>query len=482
MTVGPSRKLLTVLALLFVVPAIHPAFRPVLGPPSHLLWWVHVLPVAFFTFRHGRRGAVATLGISAVLVLVGERIFGAGWSTPAPWETAIALTVALLFTNVLVAAFALYARTVTARYQILFDRMTLPLLRTSADGTVRAANPAAEELLDRSQAELRGRPLDDLLVSPDADSAEELISEEGWTGRLELPGEEDGDPRPIHAFVVGIHDARTRGTQVLVVDRSLEVLQEEELERKSRLAALGEALAGVAHEIKNPLTAIIGHAQLGLLEGTPPAELREICQVVDREARRIQELVQELLGFSRSDRELRRTQIADLLRRVVRVQRVSQRDGIELRERIDYEGEVLASPTKVEQIVLNLVSNASDAVQTEGEGRVTVECCAVDGERVEIEVHDDGPGIDEDVLPTVFEPFVTTKPEGEGTGLGLAISRRLARSMDGSLEARNRPDGGASFVLSLPLAGNRSAGDGAGGDSPDSDGVPAPTGKAPAPG
>lgn len=163
----------------------------------------------------------------------------------------------------------------------------------------------------------------------------------------------------------------------------------------------------------------------------------------------MRELVSELLGFSRDDGTRSSTEIHELLGRILRVQEMAVGRAVTLEEAIEWEGTVTVGPTKVEQIVLNLITNAAQALGPEG-GTVTVACRKRD-EWVEVEVLDDGPGIDEAILPTIFQPFVTTKPEGSGTGLGLAISRRLAISMGGTLEARNRPDGGAAFRLRLPV-------------------------------
>jgi two-component system C4-dicarboxylate transport sensor histidine kinase DctB len=106
---------------------------------------------------------------------------------------------------------------------------------------------------------------------------------------------------------------------------------------------------------------------------------------------------------------------------------------------------------RVEQVLLNLVSNASDAMEAQAEGVLAITCAAV-GAQAEITLRDSGPGIAEEVLPHLFEPFFTTKPAGKGLGLGLAISRLIVESLDGRLSAGNNPGGGAWFRVSLPLA------------------------------
>jgi len=126
---------------LLVAPAAHPLLMPFVGVPSHLLWWVHVLPVALVTYRWGRRGAAIALPVSAVLVIVGELAFGAGYGVSADWATVWALTTALGFTNLLVVSFALYARRTARRYQVLFDAALSGVIRTDGATRVEAANP-----------------------------------------------------------------------------------------------------------------------------------------------------------------------------------------------------------------------------------------------------------------------------------------------------------------------------------------------------
>ena len=112
---------------------------------------------------------------------------------------------------------------------------------------------------------------------------------------------------------------------------------------------------------------------------------------------------------------------------------------------------VRADPVRLEQVLLNLVTNAADAMDQQDEGRLDI-VCDCDGEAVEITLRDNGPGIAPEVLPHLFEPFFTTKPAGKGLGLGLAISRLIVESLEGRLEAGNNDNGGAWFRLRVPSA------------------------------
>ncbi len=446
---APGDVLVVLVCLLFLAPVVHPLLRPVLGVPSHLLWFVHVLPVALLTFWYGRRAAMLAVTVSPILVGFGERTWGSGYWNPADMETTLALVVAVLFTDILIAGFALFARNVADGYRLLFDHVRMGVLRLGGDGRILAANPAALRVLGMdAAAAVHGLPLSLLIPDPPWESLDALAEQGGWSGQLEIHSGA-GPSRTIHAFVVAIRAPGDDGCQLLLADRSLEVLQEREIERRSKLAALGEALAGVAHELNNPLTAIMGHAQLGLLEVPAGGTVHEFFDIINQQANRMKDLVGELLGFSRQEGGEEWVALDPLLHRVVRVQCMSLGRKVHVVESGGCGGRVRASAAKIEQIVLNLLSNAAYAVERAGGGRIEVSCRLSD-RWVEIEVADDGPGIPAEILDRVFQPFTTTKPEGEGTGLGLAISRRLARTWGGDLTARNLEPHGASFVLTIP--------------------------------
>lgn len=138
-----------------------------------------------------------------------------------------------------------------------------------------------------------------------------------------------------------------------------------------------------------------------------------------------------------------------MVARLVRIHRLTGGRSVQLRDRSVWAGSARVSVPKLEQIVTNLLVNALDLVP-QGTGRIDI---GVDrlAEEIHVSVADNGPGVDPAIIARIFDPFVTTKPEGKGTGLGLAISRRLARSMGGDLVAANGPDGGAVFTLRLPV-------------------------------
>ncbi len=435
--------------LLLLAPLAHPLLIPVVGVASHLLWFAHVLPVALVTFRLGRRGALATAGVSLLMVVGGERLLGGGYGEPAAWSTAAGLGGAVFFANALVAAFALHARRLARQYRLLFQTVSLGILLTDREGRILDANPSAAGTLGCPIPELRGLPLLFFLSNPGARSMEELERDGGWTGALEIRRGETS--RVVQVFLGAVWNPETGQYQVIVSDRTAEILRDQEVQRTSKLATLGAAMAGLAHELKNPLTVILAGAESGVSSCPSPSPCGEILDIVQDQGRRMLSLLDELLGFSRAGGNGSVTRIRQFLPRLLKIQQMALPPGIRIRHRLDWSGPIPADPLKVEQVMLNLVANAADALRHSGreEGHIDIVVRREEG-KVLLEVADDGPGISPPVLSILFQPFVTTRPPGEGTGLGLAISRRLARSMGGDLTAANRKEGGACFVLELP--------------------------------
>jgi two-component system NtrC family sensor kinase len=240
----------------------------------------------------------------------------------------------------------------------------------------------------------------------------------------------------------------------------MDALQRAHLERAhaGRLASLGAVAAELAHEMNQPLTAIQGISQ-GILDQSRdlPAETRQYLQVVVEEARRLGELSQRLREFSRRSRgDLRPVDVNRVVRDACLLLRPTVRGrDIRLQEDLarDLPG-VVADPQGLEQVVLNLLANALDAVEGRPEPRVTLATRLTDGPGdpgVEICVADNGSGIPPEVLPHIFEPFFSTKDSGRGTGLGLPISQDIVERHGGTIRVETEPDAGTRFKVWLPL-------------------------------
>lgn len=230
---------------------------------------------------------------------------------------------------------------------------------------------------------------------------------------------------------------------------------QERLVRSERLASVGRLSAGLAHEIGNPLAAILGFEELLLAGGLDEAEQRDFLQRMKRETERIHRILRDLLEFARPARPAAGpeppgsiAEAADDVRALVGPQKAFREVELTLSIEPDLPS-VALSHRRVVQLLLNLLLNAADAAPTRG-GHVTVRAARC-GDHVRVEVEDNGSGIADEVKTSLFEPFVTTKPVGEGTGLGLAVCRGLVEAVGGSIGVEDADGGGARFVVDLPV-------------------------------
>jgi PAS domain S-box-containing protein len=227
----------------------------------------------------------------------------------------------------------------------------------------------------------------------------------------------------------------------------------DKLLQSEKLAALGQFVAGIAHELNNPLQGVLGHLELMRATGALPKSLRRDVQTIYREADRAAKIVRNLLVFAGSRRLVRkRVSVNAALTRVFALRAAALRaENIELvHDRSDSLPRVKADPLMLQQAFLNILLNAEQAIGMNG--RIETRKAVLENPtRVMVEIRDTGPGLPPDVLPRIFEPFYTTKEVGKGTGLGLAIAYGIFQEHGGQISAANHPDGGAIFTVQLPV-------------------------------
>jgi len=227
---------------------------------------------------------------------------------------------------------------------------------------------------------------------------------------------------------------------------------QEQLLQSEKMSALGQMISGVAHELNNPLTAILGYSQL--LEDEPLAPRhREYLDKIFKQANRTHRIVQNLLSFARQRKPFK--QVLDLRRVLEDTLALREYDlkasNVSIEQEIEMSlPQVFGDSHQLEQVFLNIVNNALDSIlEAEGGGQLRLRAFR-DGDHVAVEFHDSGAGIRD--AKRIFDPFYTTKPVGKGTGLGLSICYGIIRSHGGEIRARNHPDGGAVFQVRLPVA------------------------------
>jgi len=221
-------------------------------------------------------------------------------------------------------------------------------------------------------------------------------------------------------------------------------------ERMERLNALGELVSGVAHELNNPLTAILGYAQM--LPALDSAERSRALSTIEDEALRASRIVRNLLSFARQHRpRIESVDLNSLLERLVDVRRYSLAvDNVDVILELGELPPVPADEYQLEQVFLNLLSNAHQAVAPAGAGTITIRTTAIGG-HVRVAFTDSGPGIPEELKARIFEPFFSTREVGRGTGMGLAIVFGVVTEHGGRVWVEQAPSGGARFVVELPI-------------------------------
>ncbi|HOU54219.1 MAG TPA: ATP-binding protein [Myxococcota bacterium] len=216
-----------------------------------------------------------------------------------------------------------------------------------------------------------------------------------------------------------------------------------------KLASVGQLAAGIAHEIGNPIGIALGLSEI-LRDGVgDPAQAKAFAGQVHASILRVHGILRDLLDFARPSREEgARAEVRACVDGVRKLVRAHKRfEGIDLRTHLPADPLwVEIRPSQLQQVLLNLWMNAADAM--EGRGTLTT-TARREGRRIEIEVRDTGPGIPEETLPRIFDPFFSTKPPGEGTGLGLAICAQILQVYGGDITAGNAPDRGAVFQVRL---------------------------------
>ncbi len=353
-------------------------------------------------------------------------------------------------------------RQAEATLRTAVDALPVAVLMVNPRGAIVFANPPAERLLGYGAGELAGRPAHDLVP-------ERLHGTQGWqreafftAGRRELAARrKDGSEVPVEVVLNPIESGAQRLVLAAIVDLSArQELQrkQQELEHITRVSTMGEIVASLAHELSQPLAAILSNAQAGLRflkNGTADAEeFRGILQDVVEDDKRAGEVVDALRSMLRRGKaESARLDVAQVVREVLGLlhsELIAQQ--VEVTTALEPGCMILANKTQMEQVLLNLAMNALDAMRTRpaDERWLHIEL-ARSGPAVRIAVRDSGVGIPPDQLAQVFEAFWTTKPSG--LGMGLAICRSIVKGSGGDIEAApNREGPGVTLTVTLPYA------------------------------
>ncbi len=342
--------------------------------------------------------------------------------------------------------------------------MDQPVLILGADAHIQYANRAAMKEYGYDANEIAGLSVDDFVVASAELSRRETIPESAqekglWTGE-HVHRRKDGSEFPAAVTLSHIRDTGDRIVGLVISIRNLTEERQiaDHLRRAEKLAAVGELVAGVAHELNNPLTGISTFAQL-LLEENLQGEQAESVQLIKREADRAIGVIRDLLLFARKTepRDVP-VDINTIVQHTIRLRAYAARsNGIEVHTHLDPGNpRVRGDDQKLQQVLLNLLVNAEYAMHDAPVRHLSV-MTRIESGKANILVSDTGKGMAPEVRRKIFEPFFTTKPAGEGTGLGLSVSYGIIQGHNGTISVDSTPDVGTTFSVSLPLASQQSA-------------------------
>jgi PAS domain S-box-containing protein len=344
-----------------------------------------------------------------------------------------------------------------ARYERLVESAADSIFTLDRELRFTSVNRALEESAGRDRGTLIGRSALELCDPRDCAVMEEALraTMAGERPRVEvrLIGA-DGEPRPASLIAAPILEhGQVVGALGIIRDVTDEKRLVEQLLQQEKLAAIGQLVSGVAHELNNPLAGLLAFSQLLMSQPEANDERRRAVESINHEARRASKIVRNLLTFARRHQpERQATDINQIVTDTVELRRYALRVArIELVLALD---ETLprtwADPFQLQQVVLNLLTNAEQAMEGWNGARTIRFETALRDETLVLHVSDSGPGIDDRSLDRIFTPFFTTKAVGKGTGLGLSISDGIVHEHGGRILVSSTPGSGATFTVELP--------------------------------
>lgn len=339
-----------------------------------------------------------------------------------------------------------------------------------AKGIIRIFSVAAERLFGFAADEIRGRNISELMPSPYREQHDSYLARYLRTGERRIIGSgrvviglrKDGSTFPMELAVGEVQDADETLFTGFIRDlterqQTLARLQElqENLLHVSRLRSMGQMAAALSHELNQPLTAITNYlnAAQRLLDQQAPdmARIRQALSLAAQQSMRSGEIIRRLRAFVARGTVTRQTEaVHKLVEEATALALVGSRHrGVEVRLGVPHDlPTVMVDRVQVQQVLLNLIRNAMEAMDDRDIRRLTIDAVARDG-MVEIAVSDTGAGIPADVAERLFQPFVTTKDDG--MGIGLSVCRTIIESHGGRIWAEPAPDGGTVFRFSVPI-------------------------------
>ncbi len=363
-------------------------------------------------------------------------------------------------------------------YHAILEASPDPFVVYDNEGRVVYLNPAFTRVFGWSLDELKGKRVD--FVPEDQKERTSRKIKELYAVRRQVAFEtrrltKDGTVLDVavSAAYYGGADGESEGMVVNLKDITEQKRLDRQLRQAQKMEAIGTMAAGIAHDFNNILAAMTGYTELALMDLPEDSPIRKNLEQVLKAGGRARNLVKQILSFSRqTEHEPKPIHIGPIIKEALKFLRASIPTSIEIKQRIDPKsGAVLADPTEIHQVVLNLCSNAAQAMRDGGVLEVSLENMSFDretlvghfrvspGRYLKLTVSDTGHGMDKETRERIFDPFFTTKERSEGTGLGLAVVHGIVRRHGGAISVYSEPGQGATFHIYLPALESETEGE-----------------------
>jgi PAS domain S-box-containing protein len=350
------------------------------------------------------------------------------------------------------------------------------VISTDTKGYVTFMNPVAESLTGWSRDEAINRPLNqvfDIINDKTRERCDNPVEKVIATGVVEglangtILISKNGEERVISDSAAPIFDSDKKIIGVILIFRDVteKIKLQKQIIQSQKMEALGTLAGGIAHDLNNILSAIMGYTELALDSVEQDSQLYNNLQEVFHAGNRAKDLVKQILTFSRqTELDRKPIQVRHIVNEALKLLRSSLPSTIEVRRNIQSDALVMADPTQIHQILMNLCTNAEHAMREKG-GVLTVELQDVEldenftasypnmkpGAHINLTVGDTGHGMPPDVLERIFDPFFTTKETGDGTGMGLSVVHGIIGSYGGVITDYSKPGQGSTFKVYLPI-------------------------------
>lgn len=351
------------------------------------------------------------------------------------------------------------------RYRTFIETAKSAIIAVDEEANIILYNPAAEGLFEYGTEEVRDKEFFMLFPEKHKDLVKDKHTlKNGNKDSFEqgLMFESEGLSKSGREFPIEVSLSRCKidGRSVLtaiIFDITERKHMEAQLHQSSKLAAIGELISGVTHEINNPLAVVIGYSEMMLEEPDLDEESKKAVESINREAERARKVIQNLLSFARKHNpekeQIQANDVLDTTLGLVSYELTKNKVNVIQNLNPDLP-EIVADPNQLQQVFMNLIMNALHALEDSSDERnLTIISKIKDGRKdfLQLIFEDSGPGIPADILPKIFDPFYTSKPKGKGTGLGLSVSFGIIKEHGGDIYAENTGSKGARFIIDLPI-------------------------------